>query len=92
MKTKYTVIATSGWQGDWWRVVGYAGTRGEAEVMRHAAAQCDARETGYITAVIGETHFCADHGLGCELGDTSRVKVRAAHLRSRRCHIVNKNP
>lgn len=86
-KRKFTAIKTSGYQGDGWELIGTFDTRKEALEAATASHRNDARSSGYITAVIGETRFCEDHGIGCLIGDTSRVNVRESHLRSRKCHI-----
>lgn len=84
---EFTVLRTSGWAGDGWEVVGVFASRAEAAEAAEAAHRSDARLSGYITAVIGSVRACPDHGPGCVVGDTSRVAVGEAHLRSRRCHI-----
>lgn len=85
MKQVYTVISTSGWQGDGWNWRGEFSTRKEA--MEHAKSiqRHDAKFDGYITGVIGGTKICPYHEF-CYIGDTSRLSV-PAHLRSRKAHI-----
>ncbi len=84
---KFTVISTSGYQGDGWSVRKYTDSRKEAQSYAKEIASSDAKSNTYITAVIGETHACVDHGEFCVIGDTSRVHTSERHLKSRHCHI-----
>jgi len=82
---QYTVIATSGWQGDHWRYIKQFGKRRDALEYAGGIKSSDARSQTYITAVIGDV---TPDGYDF-VGDTRRVKVREQHLRSRRCHIAS---
>jgi hypothetical protein len=85
MKQVYTVISTSGWQGDGWSYCGEFYTRKAAMEQAKSIQKQDAKLNGYITGVIGGTRVCPDHEFCC-IGDTSRLSV-PAHLRSRKAHI-----
>ena len=89
MKQVYTVISTSGWQGDGWNYCGEFYTRKEAMGQAKSIQKQDAKLNGYITGVIGGTKVCPDHEF-CFTGDTSRLSV-PAHLRSRKAHINTSN-
>lgn len=84
-KRVYTVIETSGWMGAGWEYVDEFETRKEAEAKAAEIHQTDAKERGYIVAVVGDNHTCDVHD-GCCIADTSRVKTDR-HLRNRRQHI-----
>ena len=80
---KYTVIATSGWQGDHWRYVRQFTHRAKAVEHAEKIQVPDAQSKFHITAVIGDVKVDGyDY-----VGDTSRVNVNEKHLRSRRCYI-----
>lgn len=83
MPRKYTVIATSGWQGDHWRYVTQFDKRSDA--LEHAGEikSSDACSRTHITAVIGDVDV---NGYDF-VGDTRRVNVNESHLKSRRCYI-----
>lgn len=48
----YTVIATSGWQGDTWTVIETFKHRAEAEAKAKAVQRSDARIRGYIVRIM----------------------------------------
>jgi hypothetical protein len=84
-KRVYTVISTSGWEGDGWKWRGEFDTRAEAEAREKEIVRHDAKSDGYITGIIGKTTICEYHQ-ACYIGDTSRLNV-PRHLRNRRAHI-----
>lgn len=81
----FTVIKTSGWQGDCWQYVDEFSTRKEAELKASEVSSPNARQSGYIVAIVGDNHACDKHE-ACRIADTSRVKTDR-HLRSRKQHI-----
>ena len=55
MNRTYTVIATSGYQGDQWQYISEHNTRKAALDAAKDAQRTDAQSVGYIVGVIGET-------------------------------------
>lgn len=88
MTTQYfTVLTTSGWQGDGWTVRKQFESRREALAFAGEIRRPDARSGAYIVAVVGDYRPCDRHdGWICGIVDTSRVPVREPHLRGRRVH------
>lgn len=85
MRKTYTVIMTSGWQGDGWYYVDEFDTRKEAEQKAAQVSRTEAKMRGYITAIVGATRTCDEcGGHHCLNADTSRVKQGP---RSRKAHI-----
>jgi hypothetical protein len=81
----YTLLATSGWQGDGWRVIGRFTTLLAAREAREAAATPDPRSLGYITRIVrGEGRPCDRH----ECCDVFRLSGRGpGHLVGRNVHV-----
>lgn len=79
----FTVIVTSGWQGDGWYYVAEFDTRKQAEAKAIEVSRTDAKQRGYIVAVVGDSRTCDKH-TACLIVDTSRVKQGP---RSRNQHI-----
>lgn len=88
MSKDHFVIATSGWQGDGWRLDSIHETRAAAEARAAEIRSPDARDANYIVAVISTSR---NEWPGDEphvvILDTSRVKVREPHLKARRCRV-----
>ena len=83
--TKFTVIATSGYQGDTWRMVKQFEKRAEAVDHANVIHSPHARDNTYITAVIGDVKV---EGYDF-VGDTRRVNVNEQHLKHIRCFIAS---
>ena len=88
MARKYTVIATSGWQGDHWRYIKQFDKRSDALKYAGEIKSSDARNKTYITAVIGDVQMDGYDFVG----DTRRVNVNESRLKSRRCYIEADTP
>jgi len=83
---EFTVLATSGWQGDEWSLIAITEDRKIAEKIATAIQSTDAKRTGHLVAVCGQAKLHPTMNM-TYIVDTSRVRVNESHLRSKRCTV-----
>lgn len=80
----YTVLSTSGWQGDHWVIAGTFDSMKDAAEFRASVRTNEARERGYITAIVRSGgRPCLLHSGDCWIFNLTSKKYRnfERHLR-----------